>query len=130
MKITKKQLEQLTLDWRKHNKAMKQKHMHDMVLASVDDYILYRKGQYFTKKSKIKTISKTYSPPAIVRRDESVEVRSLTDSGNLPKPCQELSKEKLSYSGEYIVGIATMHKSNIVPIGRGDDPESYAKMRR
>jgi len=23
-----------------------------------------------------------------------------------------------------------MHKSNFVPVGRGDDPEAYAKMRR
>ena len=34
------------------------------------------------------------------------------------------------YSGDYIVGIATMHKSNAVPVGRGDDVKSYAKMRR
>ena len=34
------------------------------------------------------------------------------------------------YSGDYIVGIATMHKSNMVPVGRGDKPEEYAKMRR
>ena len=34
------------------------------------------------------------------------------------------------YSGDYIVGLATMHKSNIVPVGRGDSAEEYAKMRR
>ena len=34
------------------------------------------------------------------------------------------------YSGDYIVGLATMHKSNTVPVGRGDNPEIYAKMRR
>lgn len=34
------------------------------------------------------------------------------------------------YSGEYIVGLATLHKSNTVPVGRGDNPEIYAKMRR
>ncbi|MGB1915499.1 MAG: hypothetical protein ACPHL3_05970 [Paracoccaceae bacterium] len=34
------------------------------------------------------------------------------------------------YSGDYIVGLATMHKSNTVPVGRGDSPEVYAKMRR
>lgn len=34
------------------------------------------------------------------------------------------------YSGEYITGLATMHKSNTVPVGRGDSPEEYAKMRR
>ena len=34
------------------------------------------------------------------------------------------------YSGDYIVGLATMHKSNIVPVGRGNNAEDFAKMRR
>tara|TARA_B100001287_G_scaffold268651_1_gene265172 strand:- start:890 stop:1246 length:357 start_codon:yes stop_codon:yes gene_type:complete len=34
------------------------------------------------------------------------------------------------YSGDYIVGLATMHKSNIVPVGKGNSAEDYAKMRR
>ena len=34
------------------------------------------------------------------------------------------------YSGDYIVGLATLHKSNTVPVGKGDSPEEYAKMRR
>lgn len=39
-------------------------------------------------------------------------------------------KENPVYSGDYIVGIATMHKSNLVPVGRGDDAKDYATMRR
>jgi len=35
-----------------------------------------------------------------------------------------------SYSGTYIRGIAQMHKSNAVPVGKGDNPEDYATMRR
>lgn len=34
------------------------------------------------------------------------------------------------YSGDYIIGIATMHKSNLVPVGKGQSPEELAKMRR
>jgi len=34
------------------------------------------------------------------------------------------------YSGDYITGLATMHKSNTVPVGRGSDPKIYAQMRR
>jgi hypothetical protein len=34
------------------------------------------------------------------------------------------------YSGDYITGLATMHKSNIVPVGRDDNPVDYATMRR
>lgn len=39
-------------------------------------------------------------------------------------------KTQPQYTGTYIRGIATMHKSNLVPVGRGDNPEEYAKMRR
>jgi hypothetical protein len=39
-------------------------------------------------------------------------------------------KESLKYTGDYIIGIATMHKSNLVPVGRGDNPKDYATMRR
>ena len=38
--------------------------------------------------------------------------------------------EPRQYTGDQIVGIATLHKSNLVPISRGDNPEIYAKMRR
>ena len=39
-------------------------------------------------------------------------------------------QQRHEYSGEYITGLATMHKSNIVPVGKGDDPKNYATMRR
>lgn len=39
-------------------------------------------------------------------------------------------KEANVYGGEYITGLATMHKSNIVPVGRDDDPKNYSTMRR
>jgi hypothetical protein len=34
------------------------------------------------------------------------------------------------YSGNYIIGIATMHKSNLVPVTRDGDPKEYSTMRR
>lgn len=45
-------------------------------------------------------------------------------------PANGERKEQQVYSGDYIVGIATMHKSNLVPVGRGDDPKNFATMRR
>lgn len=40
------------------------------------------------------------------------------------------ARDKNVYSGEYVTGLAVMHKSNIVPVGRDDDAVSYAQMRR
>lgn len=38
--------------------------------------------------------------------------------------------ETKEYSGDYVTGLATLHKSNIVPVGRDDNPVDYATMRR
>lgn len=34
------------------------------------------------------------------------------------------------YTGDYIIGIGTMHKSNMVPVTRKEDAVEMAKMRR
>jgi len=57
-------------------------------------------------------------------RGQQQEIRSVTGKGNTPAP------EKRSYTGDYIVGIATMHKSNLVPVCKDDEPTNYSTMRR
>lgn len=44
--------------------------------------------------------------------------------GHAPK------KETNTYTGTYIVGIGTMHKSNLVPITSKEDAKNIASMRR
>ena len=39
-------------------------------------------------------------------------------------------KETNKYTGTEIIGIGTMHKSNMVPVSRKKDAEDMAKMRR
>jgi len=56
------------------------------------------------------------------------EGRSIPTSDVIP--ANAAAKQRNEYTGDYIVGIATMHKSNMVPVGRGDDPKAYAQMRR
>lgn len=38
--------------------------------------------------------------------------------------------ETKKYSGDYVQGLATLHKSNIVPVGKEDNPVDYSTMRR
>lgn len=59
------------------------------------------------------------------RLDEAKQYKSVDSKGH-----STARVERQEYSGDYVVGLATMHKSNIVPVGRGDSAESYAKMRR
>ena len=51
---------------------------------------------------------------------------SVHSSGYIDGTAKEVNK----YSGEYLIGIATMHKSNLVPVGKDDDARNYATMRR
>ena len=39
-------------------------------------------------------------------------------------------KRTNTYTGDFIVGVATMHKSNLVPVNRNQDAGDYATMRR
>ncbi len=39
-------------------------------------------------------------------------------------------KQGNTYTGDYIVGVATMHKSNLVPVNKDQDAKDYATMRR
>ena len=71
--------------------------------------------------------SKDYEPMQTYQRTTKT-YPSLTTSDSMRGVAAK--KDANVYSGDYITGIATMHKSNLVPVGRGCDPEIYAKMRR
>jgi len=44
--------------------------------------------------------------------------------------CNTFKREGQMYSGSYVKGVATMHKSNLVPITNSDAAVDVAKMRR
>ena len=76
------------------------------------------------KKHKVVPYEKTLAPNSHSESDRQRISTSDTIPGN------GSAKERNEYTGDYIVGIATMHKSTLVPVGRGDDPKEYARMRR
>lgn len=83
-----------------------------------------RRDKKFASSVNIKEF-KQYVPSEKYYR-QSQEVPSFTSSSAI----YGTKKESQVYGGEYITGLATMHKSNIVPVGRGDDPKNYSTMRR
>lgn len=77
-------------------------------------------GKYGVKVVKI--VSKPQEP----YRRETVRYPSLdTGHGNATKPIQ--SKR---YTGDKLLGIGTLHKSNAVPIFSQEEAQDQAKMRR
>jgi hypothetical protein len=81
----------------------------------------------YEPKSKIKLGRKSYVPPKPIRRDADQPHIPSLDTGvkgavNVRMPMQ--------YTGDKIVGIGTMHKSNAVPIFTDQEAKDISSMRR
>ena len=59
------------------------------------------------------------------RKDPTTEAQSIK-----PKSCSTAKRENIHYTGTFVKGIATMHKSNAIPILNQEDAINIAKMRR
>lgn len=124
-KMSESRLKEIELEWRKYNKDMRRKNMHSLQFANLDDYISYVSGNLKPRKKEFVP----YVPPTTTVSKQNYQsvsekspVHGIPDGGR--------KKERQVYTGDYIVGIATMHKSNLVPVTREQDPVEYATMRR
>ena len=133
-KFTQKQIDKWTVEMRQHNKRMRKIHCHHMQMT-LDDYIDYIHGRYKRKVTDTQPTNRDpwhYSPP-MVRETENIP--SLTSKESF---APAVKKETMQYTGERkLVGIAMMHKSNLVPVFADDDDKTgqkaateYAQMRR
>ena len=112
--ITPKELQDYTTAWRAHNKDCRKRYLHSMQFKTVEEYIAYVQGNKYVasdKKSNINVTSKTKSNTFVAQNKGKAFVSHTIPAGALSKP------EPKVYSGERrLVGIAIMHKSNLVPI--------------
>ena len=70
------------------------------------------------------SLSSSYSLKIPEGRNTTAHIKSVDTGGNATlKPVKQ-------YTGTKIVGIATMHKSNAVPVFSNEEAEDIAKMRR
>ena len=81
----------------------------------------------YTPKTKLSTGRSSYVPPKPMRRDSDQPHIPSLDTGvkgavNVRMPMQ--------YTGDNIVGIGTMHKSNAVPIFTDQEAKDISSMRR
>ena len=125
--LTQNQLDKLQIEWRQYNKRMRKQNMHSLQYETFEDYMAYVQGNPPNRKKEQKEF-KPYAPSKPhVRHTESYP--SLQTSNTIPGACAK--RETPTYTGDLIVGIGTMHKSNLVPIMRGTkQAEELAKMRR
>ena len=92
------------------------------LIMNLQEYIDYCHGNY-KPKSKPVAVKTPWQQEGYSRTTEHVPSH---DSGSSFAPCTK--KEALQYTGKRrLVGIATMHKSNMVPIFADDDDKTGSK---
>lgn len=103
--------------------SAEQKRQHDELAESWSAL----KAKYATPNCvSTSTKKKTYTPPVSVRRDTGPRIPSL-DTGHTGAVTV---KAPMQYTGSKVKGIATMHKSNAVPVFTDEQAIDIARMRR
>ena len=123
-KITKRRLQELEVEWRVHNKTMKRKGMHNMSYDTLEEYIDYVFG-----RKKLKREFKPFKQEKTYQR-EVPHYPSWTQPANGAPLNPTPRKERPIYTGTLVKGIATMHKSNAVPVISQEQAEDISKMGR
>ena len=106
-----------TQEFNTYNKQMKRLGLKTKTL---DEYVAYRQGKI---KSEPKMIKEPMKTSGYIRPSPAVP-SSGDQIGHIP------SKGEKKYTGTLITGIATMHKSNAVPVMNQEQAEDIARMRR
>lgn len=113
-KLTSGKYSQYCMDWLQHKKDCKRL---GIKAKTMDEYILYRQGKY---KPELRGVE----APRYVPDDHRKKYPSQAEIG------VAFAKQPNTYTGTLIKGIATMHKSNAVPIISEEQAHEVARMRR
>lgn len=117
-KVTKQQQANRVAEWHKHNRWLRQ---HGQKRITFDQYL-----DEISNKKMAKAEFQPLSVSTAYRRGSTDHIPSRGDGiGVAARP------ERKEYTGDEIVGIATLHKSNPVPVRRGtEEAKEIARMRR
>jgi len=120
-KMTTGKLERLQRDHREHNKHMKRLGCHNNIMT-FQEYCDYVSGNY-KPKSKPSTTKTVWQQEGYSRPTKYIPSKNTKDSF-----APATKKESMQYTGERkLVGIAMMHKSNLVPVFADDDDKTGSK---
>ena len=124
LKLTNAKRHQLECDLFEYNKQRKR---NGEPKLSFDEYLDLRCGRVVKKKRHPSEMGEyngpSYTaPPGRIMRIEAQSIDTGTSVASKKEPQQ--------YTGNNMLGIGQLHKSNSVPVFRKEDAEDQAKMRR
>lgn len=121
IKMTKARLAKWKEDWQLDSKWRKQAGMPKLTFDQYCDYVT---GKVKHPKPKFKELKVSANYRTLDNHRIKYPSRPMT-SGDAPK------KESMQYSGERtLLGIAVMHKSNLVPVFSTEEATDISRMRR
>ena len=140
-KMTKAKMAELETDWRKHNKHCKRNHMQSFRYDTLEAYINYRYGISKRLDPRDRSLFKPMKQQTNWRAEQDkdhrkkypslMEEQMKAGTFNTQSDGKGTKKEAMKYTGDLITGIATMHKSNAVPVMKGTTQAvDIARMRR
>jgi len=103
-------------DWVDYNKQMKRL---GSKTKTFQEYVAYRQGNAAYKTKTVKTGMEASTYVRNAPKYETGDGIGVT-----------FAKAPNTYTGDKLLGIATMHKSNLVPVFSQEDAEDISKMRR
>ena len=118
-KLTKRKRAEWEFDWMADNKLRKSQ---GMAKITFEEYCLNRLGKVKLSKPVFKELQASTTHP---RYADRVVYPSLGIVGG-----NTLKREPLKYTGTLVKGIATMHKSNAVPVIDEEQMKDISRMRR
>jgi len=138
-KLTKAKQAELERDWRERNVRLKEMHLPKETFEQFLDWVYghgkKEKRQTASGYKLSKTVTKTIATNGNNRKNASGNVEN-KDTEVFPKSLNSWitgpvsSKSSPTYTGTKILGIATMHKSNLVPVFSEEEATDISKMRR
>lgn len=126
-KITKARQDELERDWRDRNKRLKEIGLPKEPFEQFLEWI-YGKGK--KDKTKKKDGSEYKAPITKKAIREEIKMDSIVSKPGANSMNECALKPIQKYSGDKIIGISTMHKSNLVPVFSEQDAIDISKMRR
>ena len=123
-KAKKLDMKKVEVQWRQYNKEMRRKHMHSCQFNTLDEYVLYISGKLKPKKKEFIP----YEPTTNIPKQNTIPSQTKSQVHGVPESGRR--KESPVYTGNFIVGIATMHKSNAVPITNQEQAIEISRMAK
>ena len=121
-KMTKTKHERLVKEHKQYNKDMKRRQCHNLMMT-FEEYVDYAHGNYTPKSTPTASNYEWNASGSYRRETQSVPSHTSKDSF-----APATKKEAMQYTGERkLVGIAMMHKSNLVPVFADDDDKNGSK---